>query len=298
MPAVTSTRRATTVGQGGHVSLGQRLGDGALYVLMILIALFALFPFAWTVSTSFKESRRVMVIPPQLIPNPFAPDNYAAIFREVPFHLFIVNSIKVTSLVVVLRLLACSLAGYSFARLRSPGRNAVFGVLLASLMVPGALALIPRYFIYQQLGWINTHWAIIVAPALANTFGTFLMRQFFMTLPKELEEAAIIDGASHPQIFARVMLPLAGPPLAALAIFTFTSNWNSFLEPFVYLRTIDLLTIPPGLSFFGRGSNTTSPPEYNLIMAGSVVAIIPTFVVFLAFQRYFTRGIAMTGLKG
>lgn len=298
MAALTTARVALTEEAAKRGTLGRRATGGALYALMGLIALVAIFPFLWTLSTSFKESGKVLVIPPQLIPRPFVPDNYVEIFREVPFHLFIVNSIKVTSLVLVLRLLACSLAGYSFARLRSPGRDAIFGVLLASLMVPGALALIPRYFIYQQLGWINTHWAIIVAPAIANTFGTFLMRQFFMTLPKELEEAAIIDGASHPQIFARVMLPLAGPPLAALAIFTFTSNWNSFLEPFVYLRTIDLLTIPPGLSFFGRGSNTTSPPAYNLIMAGSVVAIIPTFVVFLAFQRYFTRGIAMTGLKG
>ncbi|HEV8636633.1 MAG TPA: carbohydrate ABC transporter permease [Chloroflexota bacterium] len=288
--------------QAGRATLAARSRAAALYALMLLVALLAVFPLMWAISTSFKDPRRVLTLPPQLIPDPFVPENYLEIFRVVPFHLFIWNSVKVTLFVLVLRLLACSLAGYSFARLRTPGRDVIFGILLASLMVPGALAIIPRYMIYQQLGWIDTHLSIVVAPAIANTFGTFLMRQYFMTLPKELEEAALIDGATHPQIFARVMLPLAGPALAALAIFTFTTSWNSFLEPLVYLRSVDLLTIPPGLSFFGRGSTNyataAAPPSYNLIMAGSVVAVIPTIAVFLVFQRYFTRGIAMTGLKG
>ncbi|HET6318074.1 MAG TPA: carbohydrate ABC transporter permease, partial [Chloroflexota bacterium] len=177
--------------QAGPATLAARSRAAALYALMLLVALLAVFPLMWAISTSFKDPRRVLTLPPQLIPDPFVPENYLEIFRVVPFHLFIWNSVKVTLFVLVLRLLACSLAGYSFARLRTPGRDVIFGILLASLMVPGALAIIPRYMIYQQLGWIDTHLSIVVAPAIANTFGTFLMRQYFMTLPKELEEAAL-----------------------------------------------------------------------------------------------------------
>ena len=293
--------RPATARRGTHTTRRRLLLDSAAYVLMTLIGLVAIFPLFWALSTSFKDPRRVLILPPQLIPDPFVPANYVEVFTVVPFHLFLLNSAKVTFLVLVLRLAACSLAGYSFARLRSPGRDVIFGALLAAIMVPTALAIIPLYMIYQKLGWLDTHLSIIVAPGLANTFGTFLMRQFFMTLPKELEEAALIDGASHPEIFARVMLPLAGPSLAALAIFTFTSSWNSFMEPLVFLRSVDNLTVPVGLSFFGRGSTTYAtagtPPAYNLLMAGSMVAIIPTIIVLLIFQKYFTRGIAMTGIK-
>jgi len=295
MASVAASRARVGI-QATRAHLGGWILDGALYVLMILIAVVAVFPLLWALSTSFKEQARVMSLPPQFIPRPFVAENYVEIFQIVPFHLFILNSLKVTLSILVLNLLACSMAGYSFARLRSPGRDAIFGVLLAALMVPGALSLIPRYMLYQQLGWLDTHLSIIVAPALASTFGTFLMRQFFLTLPKELEEAALIDGASYPRIFFQIMLPLAKPALAALAIFTFTTSWNEFLSPLVYLKSVDLLTLPAGLSFFGRSG--TTPPAYNLLMAGSIVAMIPTVVVFLTFQRYFLRGIAVEGLKG
>lgn len=285
-----------------HAGYRRRVSDAVLYFVMILVSFVALFPLLWALSTSFKDLRKVLSLPPQFIPDPFVPHNYVEIFTAVPFHMFLINSAKVTLIVLILRLLACSLAGYSFARLRSPGRDFIFGVLLTALMVPTALAIIPLYMLYQQIGWLDTHLSIIVAPALASTFGTFLMRQFFMTLPRELEEAALMDGANHPQIFARVMLPLTGPALAALAIFTFTATWNSFMEPFVFLRSIDQLTVPVGLSFFGRGSTTFAtqgaPPAYNLLMAGSIVAVIPTTIALLIFQKYFTRGIAMTGIKG
>ena len=276
--------------------------DILLYGLMAAIGALCVFPFLWMLSTSFKANNRVMTTDIKLWPDPFVPQNYVDVLTnpDVPFDLFFFNTAKVTIIVVVLRLIACSMAGYAFARLDFPFKNVLFSMLLASLLIPTAIKIIPLYIGYQRLGWLDTHWAITIEPALANTFGTFLMRQFFMTIPRDLEDAARVDGTSHFGVFWRIALPLSKPALAVITIFTFTATWNNFLEPLVFLQSVGQLTIQPGLSFYGSGGSGTSfsPSFYNLIMAGGVMALIPVFIVYLAFQRYFTSGITLTGIKG
>jgi multiple sugar transport system permease protein len=195
---------------------------------------------------------------------------------------------------VIGRLIVCSLGAYGFARLDFPGRDLAFGMLLASLMIPDMVATIPLYVAYANIGWINTHWPLIVPPIVANTFGTFLLRQFFMGVPKEFEEAALIDGASHLDIYARIMLPLSKPALATLAIFTFLGSWNDFFHPLIYLNSVDQFTVSVGLAFF-QGQFAT---EYTRLMAGVMLSVLPIMVVYSFAQQYFTRGINLSGLKG
>lgn len=295
---------AATVTERRHAGVTARSAamKTVVYVIMTVIAAVSIFPFLWMLSTSLKAQNQVMTIKIQLIPNPVMWENYRTVLTnpDVPFDLFFLNSVKVTLIILLLRLVACSLAGYAFARLDFPFKDALFAMLLASMLIPTAVKLIPLFQGYRELGWLDTHWAITVEPGLANTFGTFLMRQFFMTIPRELEDAARVDGASPAEVFWRIVLPLAKPALAVLTIFTFTSSWNSFLEPLVFLQSVDKLTIQPGLSFYGSGgaSTTFSPSAYNLIMAGGIMALVPIFVVYIAFQRFFTQGIALSGLKG
>jgi multiple sugar transport system permease protein len=288
----------------------KRTRSALSYAGMSIIAFVTLFPFVWMVTTSLKAANRVNILPPQIIPDPWVWDNFSKVISNVsfPFPVWYFNSLKVTILVLVLRLLACAMAGYGFARLRAPGKNLLFGILLAALMIPEAVTVVPLYVGYKNvpawLGgpWLDTHWSIIIRPGLAATFGTFLLRQFFMTLPQELDEAARIDGAGFFTTFWRVMLPLSGPALAALAIFTFTGTWNAFFEPLIFLNNVSLLTIPVGLSFYGSGggrfATASAPPQYNLLMAGALMALVPVLLVYGAFQRYFTAGIALTGIKG
>jgi multiple sugar transport system permease protein len=282
--------------------VGYVTGKVVVYILMTFLAVLSIFPFLWMLSTSLKQQNRVMTSKIELIPKAFAWENYEKVLTnpDVPFDLFFLNTAKVTIIVVVLRIIACSLAGYAFARLEFPFKDALFAMLLASMLIPTAVKIIPLFEIYKQLGWLDTHLSIIVEPAFANTFGTFLMRQFFMTIPRELEDAARVDGESPAGVFWRIALPLAKPALAVIVIFTFTATWNSFLEPLVYLQSVDKLTIQPGLSFYGSGGASTSfsPSAYNLIMAGGILSLIPVFVIYLIFQRYFTEGIALSGIKG
>ncbi len=268
----------------------------ALYILIGIIGAVAILPFLWMLSTSFKEPTEAITVPPEWIPDPFILDNYIALFQNtiLPFPLFIVNSIKISVLVVVGRLFICALGGYGFARLSFPGRDAAFAMLLASLMIPGMVTIFPLYFAYAEIGWIDTHWPLIIPPIVANTFGTFLMRQFFMTIPQDLEDAAIMDGASQFGIFWRIMMPLAGPALATLAIFTFMNTWNDFFNPLIFLNRTEKFTLPVGLAFFNDEFST----QYTKLMAGVVLSLIPMMVVYSFAQKYFTRGITLTGIRG
>lgn len=301
-PATSGIPSSGPAAVSGRSTTGTIIARVGLYVLMAFIALLSIFPFLWMLSTSLKAQNQVMTTKIQLIPDPFLFSNYVDVLSNpsVPFDLFFFNTAKVTIIVVVLRIFACAMAGYAFARLDFPLKNVMFGSLIASLFIPAAIKIIPLYIIYNKLHWLDTHWAITVEPALAATFGTFLMRQFFMTIPQDLEDAARIDGETPFGIFWHISLPLAKPALAALVIFTFTSTWNAFLEPLIYLQSVNKLTIQAGLSFYGSGGadTTFSPSAYNLLMAGGVLSLIPVFVIYLAFQRYFTEGIALTGIKG
>ncbi len=269
---------------------------GVVYAICLLVAFTTVFPFLWMLSTSFKEPTEAVVLPPQWIPNPFTLENYQSLFTSpiLPFPLFFLNSVKITVLVVLGRLFICSLGAYGFARLSFPGRDVAFAVLIASLMVPDMIAIIPLYVAYAAIGWIDTHWPLIIPPIVANTFGTFLLRQFFLAIPKEFEEAALIDGASHWDIYWRIMLPLAKPALATLGIFTFMGTWNDFFHPLIYLNDTRNFTLPLGLAFF-QGEFST---EYTRLMAGVMLAVLPILAVYAAAQQYFTQGITLSGIKG
>lgn len=272
------------------------LGPAGLYAVCLLVATLTVFPFLWMVSTSFKEPTEAIVLPPQWVPSPITFENYENLFTSpiLPFPSFFVNSAKIVILVVVGRLIVCSLGAYGFARLAFPGRDAAFAMLLGSLMIPDMVATIPLYVTYARIGWIDTHWPLIVPPIVANTFGTFLLRQFFMTVPKEFEEAALIDGANHLTIYARIMLPLSKPALATLAVFTFLGSWNDFFHPLIYLNSVQNFTVSVGLAFFQGQFGT----EYTRLMAGVLVSVLPILLAYTFAQQYFTRGINLSGLKG
>jgi multiple sugar transport system permease protein len=282
-----------------RVSLGGRVRAALTYLVLGLISLLTIFPFLWMLSASLMGENESAVYPPRFLPKNVTSDNYTSLFTGyipaiLPFDTYIFNSIYIALLVVVGRVFACALAGYAFARLRFPGRDLAFGLLLASLMVPGVIRLIPLYHGYKAIGWLDTHAPLIVPAILANTFGTFLLRQFFMTLPVELEEAARIDGASTFTIFTRIALPLSLPAMAALAIFTFQGSWNDFTTPVIYINDIKKTTLPVGLSVFSGQFGT----QYELLMAGAMIGLVPVLIVYLFFQRYFVQGIALTGIKG
>lgn len=266
-----------------------------LFSHLILIAggVTMVFPFLWMVSTSLKPLELAFVTPPVWIPNPIRWQNYSEAWGYLPFGLFYLNSIKIAVLVMCGHLLTCSMGGYAFARLRFPGRDWLFLGYLGTMMIPGQVTLIPNFILMRHLGWIDTHTAIIV-PALFSAFGTFLMRQFFLTIPQELTDAGSIDGANPLAVFAHIMLPLTKPALATLAVFTFMGNWNSLLWPLIVLDTMEKRTLPLGLVSF-RGYYMTS---WNLLMAATVMSLAPVIALFLAAQRYFTQGITLTGLTG
>jgi multiple sugar transport system permease protein len=263
------------------------------HVLMILLSFAMFLPFLWMVSSSLKGQYDVLKAPPVWIPEVIHWRNYIDIFTEQPTLLFIFNSFKITLSVVVGQLFFSSLAGYAFARIKFKGRNALFLLYIGTLMIPGQVTMIPLYLIMSQIGWLDTHWPLIIPPFF-SAFGVFLMRQFFLTLPKELEEAAELDGCNPFQTYWRIMLPQVKPALAALGVFTFMASWNDLLGPLIYLTSVDKFPLTLGLTFF-QGIYTS---QWNFIMAGGVISIIPILVLYLAAQKFFERGIVLSGLKG
>jgi multiple sugar transport system permease protein len=264
-----------------------------IYAILIAIALVMVMPVYWALSTSFKPMDRAYDYPPKFIPRPFTLKNYQAVLGQYPFGLYTLNSFKIATLVTIGRLFVCSLAAYAFARLRFWGRDAVFLMLIATMMVPFAVILIPSYVLFKYLHWVDTHWPLIVPPIMESAYGTFLLRQFFMTIPSELDDAAKIDGCSSFRIYYTIMLPLSKPALATLAVFTFMFSWNDFLGPLIYLSNIKLMTAQLGLAMY----NLRYGARWPELMAGTVVVMLPILVVYIFSQRYFVQGIAMTGLK-
>jgi ABC-type glycerol-3-phosphate transport system permease component len=261
------------------------------YVVMTAIAVVFLTPLVWMVMSSFKPEAEVMRIPPSLFPSRFQLENYAEVGRVIPY--FVLNSLKLAVLSVGGVLIVSSLAGFAFARLEFWGRDFAFSVLLSTLMVPSIVTLIPLYIIYKNIGWIDTHYPLWVPRALHSVFAVFLLRQFFKQIPRDLDEAARIDGASTFRIFWQIMLPQVKPALGAVSIFTFLDSWNDLFGPLIFLNSIDLQTLPVALKLFqGEFFSQT-----NVLMAGATISIIPVLIIFLAAQRYFIQGIAMTGIK-
>lgn len=271
----------------------RRGGQLLVHVALALGAVAMIFPFAWMVSTSLATDANLFVTPPQLIPSPAQPENYGRIFEIFPIARFALNSAIVAVVSTVLQLITSAMGAYAFARISFPGREALFVVYLATLMIPMQVLVVPLFIEMRLLGQVNTYGGLIL-PGIASAFGTFLLRQYFLTLPIELEEAAHMDGASRLTIFWRIVLPLSGPALATFGIFAFMASWNAFLWPLLIVSDTDLMTLPVGLSNL-HGRFVT---EWNLVMAGATLSVIPIVVVYLAAQRHVVRGIALTGLRG
>ncbi|MBE2184377.1 MAG: carbohydrate ABC transporter permease [Anaerolineae bacterium] len=260
------------------------LGFGA--VLMIA-------PFLWIISAAFGETTEVFVLPPRWLPHNPSMENFETVFRQVPYHLFMFNSIKLAVIVTIGQLITCSMAAYAFARLQFPGRNVLFVILLSALMIPGQITIVPLFILVRNLGLYNTHLALIL-PGLVNPFGVFLLRQYFVTIPTELEDAARVDGANVFTIYWRIILPLAGPVLTTLAILTFVGMWNAYFFPLIMINTPELQVITVGLTLLrGQyGAGALGP-----IAAALAMAIVPVLIVFLLLQKYIIKSVVSTGLK-
>ncbi len=263
-----------------------------IHIILIVGAVAMVLPFIWMFLTSLKTYAESIHVPPVIIPKDFQWENYKEVFTLLPFFKFMLNTLIVTVLRTAGQLFLCSLAAYAFARIEFPGRNVLFLVALSVLMVPGQVFLLPQYMIMVKLGWLNTLQAVVV-PGLFSAFGTFLLRQFFMGLPKELEEAARLDGCNHFQIYWRVMLPLAKPGLVALGIFTTLWSWNELMWPMIVNSSPESMTLSVGLSSL-QGQYLTN---YPVLMAGSFLAIVPMLILFMILQKQFIEGIAITGGK-
>lgn len=258
-------------------------------------AVVVLIPFIWMLSTSVKPDAEVFLIPVRWIPRQIELQNYAKATTAIPFWRYAINSIYISMMVVIGSVVSSSLVAFAFARLRAPGREALFIVLLSTLMLPGEVTLVSTYLIFHFLGWLDTYAPLIVPYFFGSAFYIFLLRQFYLTLPIELDDAAKIDGCGYFGIFARIILPLSKPALATVAIFAFFNSWNQFQAPLIYLNTMEKFTIPVGLNFF---IDQYSGTPWNQMMAASLLAMIPCLVVFFFAQRTFIQGAVLTGLKG
>ena len=272
---------------------GKLITRGLLYVLLILISALMLIPFIWMLSASFKLNKDVFTFPIEWIPSNPRPQNYVDIWTKIPLLTFIKNTAFLTVVVTFLQVLTSSFAAYAFAKLKFKGKNILFLGYIATIAVPWQAYMVPQFMMMRSWNLNNTHLAIIFLQAF-SAFGVFLMKQFYEGVPDELCEAARIDGLSEYGIYARIMLPLSLPAISTLIIFTFVSTWNDFLGPLIYLTRNELKTIQIGLRMFISQYSA----EYGLIMAASVIALIPVLIVFLFLQKYFVQGIASTGLKG
>ncbi len=256
------------------------------------LAIITVAPFIWMILTSFKDIGEILIYPPKWFPSVFHWENYVNAFNAAPFGRFYFNSIFVSVAVVLGQLVTCSLAAFAFARLQFRGREVLFMIFLGSMMIPGQVTMIPSFMILYWLGWVDSYYALIV-PGLASAFGTFLLRQFFLTIPKDLEEAAYIDGCSRFGVLWRIILPLAKPALATLAIFTFMGVFNDFLWALVVTNSEEMRTVQLGLAVFRDRYST----EWDKLMASSVTATLPILIIFFFAQKYFIKGIALSGLK-
>ncbi|SEM33399.1 carbohydrate ABC transporter membrane protein 2, CUT1 family [Paenibacillus sp. cl141a] len=273
---------------------GLRISTVVLHIVLILGACMMALPFVWMVLSSLKDLSQVFVVPPKWIPDPFIWSNYKDSLTALPFGRAYFNSFYINIIVVVSQLVTCSMAAYAFAKITFPFREPLFVLFLATMMVPGQVTIIPLYLIMKNIGWLDTHLAIIVPSALLNAFGVFLLRQFFRGIPKEMEEAAIVDGANRWTIYARIMIPLIKPALSALGIFTFLGMWNNFFNPLIFLSSTDKFTVPMMLNLY-RGMYAT---DWTLMMAGASIALIPVLIVYIIGQKYIIEGVTLSGIKG
>ena len=269
------------------------LGITGWYLVLIAGAFTMMVPLFWMFSTSLKDAGVVFEFPPKWLPDPVAWGNYAEAWKAAPFGMFFVNSILIAVMQTFGVLLTSSMAAYAFARLRFPGRNKLFVLYLGTLMIPGAVTMIPTFALMRWMGWINTYQALII-PGIFTAYGTFLLRQFFLGVPTDLEDAARIDGCNKLGVYWNIILPLAKPAMATLGVFTFIGSWNNFMWPLIMANDLEMMTLPIGLAAFQNNYRT----DWNLLMAASVMVMIPSVIVFLFGQLFFVEGIKLGGIKG
>jgi multiple sugar transport system permease protein len=267
-----------------------------VYSLLLLLSIVFLFPFYWMVSTALKAEHNVFIWPPQWIPDPFMWSTFREALSnpQLPFPLFFRNTMILEIGIIAGRLISCTLIAYGFARLEAPGKNVLFAILLATLMLPGAVTQIPRFILFNKIGWVNSYLPLIVPTWFGEAYAIFLMRQFFMTIPRELEEAARIDGANFLQIILGVIVPLSMPVLTVVLILSFKDIWNEFFNPLLYLNDLTKYPVAVGLAYF----NGQFRVQMSLLMAASVVVMLPLVIVFFIAQRAFVEGVSLTGLAG
>ena len=263
-----------------------------VHTILILCSITMLVPFLWMISCSLKDIDELFMAPPVWIPKHIAWENYVYMFEQAPWGTYFINTIVITVFTILGQLITCSMAAYAFARLKFKGRNALFVVYLGTMMIPFQVVMIPQFQIIKVLGLIDNIWSLIII-GIFNAFGTFLLRQFFLTLPRELEEAAMIDGCSYPRIFWEVILKNSKPALMTLVIFTFMNTWNDFLRPLIFLNNQENWTLSMGLAKF-QGTYVT---QWNQMMAGALISMLPILVVYMFAQKYFVQGIVMSGIK-
>lgn len=274
--------------------IGYRVGNVTRLVALLIFSIIVIAPIVWTFSTSLRKGTESFTVPPRWIPTDFDIRNYQRVFDEIPFGRQVLNSAVITTAIVIGQLFTASLAGYAFARLEFPGKNVLFWVILATMMIPLQAVIIPVFILISNLGLRDTLWALIL-PALPTAFGTFLLRQYFLTVPKEFEESAVIDGANQWQIFSRIYLPLVTPGMAVLSVLTFNYHWNEFFRPLVFMVTQEKYPIPLGI-FDLQGYMMTG--SIAVVLAGVVLSLIPVIIVYIIGQRYLIEGLMMGGIKG
>ncbi len=281
--------------------LHRQFSNWMAYIAMLLLGIMFMFPWFWTLATSFKRPAELFIFPPEWIPQGLRIENYAEVFRQVPFALWYLNTVVVVCLVTGGVVVSATLVAYSFARFRWPGRDLLFAITLGTMMLPTEVTLIPKYILFKDLGWLNTIKPLWV-PAWfgGGAFAIFLLRQFILSLPRDFDEAATIDGANPWQVLLHVLLPLMKPVLATIAIIHLIWAWNDFLEPLIYLASPEKFTLAIGLRYFNvtPGGQTAGMPTEHLLMASVVMSTLPIILLFFVAQKYFVQGIVMSGLKG
>lgn len=287
-------RMAVTAG----TKVGRRFAAGLKSLLAHLLLLtgsfFFIVPLFFMLSTSLKAMRQIAKFPPEWLPDPVIWLNYPDVFRYAPMHKYLLNTLIIVFPSIAGAVLTSALAAYAFARLRAPGKNVIFMLLLSTMMLPAVVTMIPTYIIFSKLGWVGTFKPLVIPQLAGSAFFIFLLRQFFMTIPRELEDAALIDGCSRLRIFASIIMPLAKPVLATVTIFAFMGSWNEYLGPLIYLGNQDQYTLSLGLQVFVQYHRA----EWGLLMAASTMMVLPVILLFFFAQQHFVQGITLTGIKG
>ena len=270
-----------------------------VYLFTLVLGLMFMLPFFWALSSALKPVSELYLFPPLWFPRHWQPQNFVTVWQLTPFAQWTWNSVKIAALNVVGEVLSAAAVAYGFSRFRFKGRNVLFVVLLSTMMIPIYVTIIPRFLLFREFGWLDTHLPLIVPSFFGGgAFNIFLLRQFFMTIPQDFDEAAYVDGASSWTIFSRIILPLSKPAISTVAIFSFLGSWQSFLGPLIYLNTKTKYTLPIGLTWFNVEPVASGEPREHLLMAASVMVTLPAIALFFAAQRYFISGIVMSGLKG